>query len=317
MPPALPILDRMSALSDPTRCRLLLVLERHELTVGELCTVLQLPQSTVSRHLKVLGDEQWVAARAEGTSRRYRVPAERLDPAAKRLWNLVREQLEDTPAAEQDTRRLESVLARRRTASQAFFSSAAGQWDRLRGEMFGQRADLLGLLAFLDDRWTVGDLGCGTGQLSEALAPHVRRVVAIDDSAAMLAAARKRLGKASNVELRRGELEALPADDGELDAAVLSLVLHYVVEPARAVAEAARALRRGGKLVIVDLTPHDHDDYQQTMGHVWPGFAEAQLAAWLRAAGLGRIRYTGLAADPAAKGPALFVCAAIKDAEVS
>ncbi|HVE78688.1 MAG TPA: metalloregulator ArsR/SmtB family transcription factor [Gemmatimonadaceae bacterium] len=313
MPPALPILDRMSALSDPTRCRLLLLLERHELTVGELCAVLQLPQSTVSRHLKVLGDEQWVAARAEGTSRRYRVPAERLDPAAKRLWNLVREQLEDTPAAGQDARRLESVLARRRTASQAFFSSAAGQWDRLRGEMFGQRADLLGLLAFLDDGWTVGDLGCGTGQLSEALAPHVRRVVAIDDSAAMLAAARKRLGKASNVELRRGELEALPADDGELDAAALSLVLHYVVEPARAVAEAARALRRGGKLVIVDLTPHDHDEYQQTMGHVWPGFAEAQLGAWLREAGLSRVRYTALPADPAAKGPALFVCAAVKE----
>jgi ArsR family transcriptional regulator len=303
----------MSALSDTTRCRLLLVLERHELTVGELCAVLQLPQSTVSRHLKVLGDEQWVAARAEGTSRRYRVPTDRLDPAARRLWSLVREQLEDTAAAEQDARRLESVLARRRTASQAFFSTAAGQWDRLRGEMFGQRADLLGLLALLDDRWTVGDLGCGTGQLSEALAPYVARVVAVDDSAPMLAAARKRLGRSSNVELRRGELEALPLEDGELDAAVLSLVLHYVVEPERAVAEAARALRRGGKLVVVDLTPHDHEDYQQSMGHVWPGFDEAQLGAWLGEAGFGRVRYTTLPADPEAKGPALFVCSATKE----
>ena len=184
------IFDRMSALADATRSRLLLVLERQELTVGELCAVLQLPQSTVSRHLKTLVDEAWLASRAEGTSRRYRMLPERLDASARKLWGLVREQVAALPTAEQDARRLRSVLAQRTTRSQEFFSSAAGQWDRLRAELFGQRADLLGLLGLLDARWTVGDLGCGTGQISESLAPFVERVVAVDASAAMLQAAR-------------------------------------------------------------------------------------------------------------------------------
>src|SRR5688500_6930108 len=190
MATAISIFDTMSALSDVTRCRMLLVLERHELAVSEICTVLQMPQSTISRHLKTLGDERWVVSRADGPSRLYTMAEDRLEPPEKRLWNHVREQVAASPAAAQDAQRLRSVLTERRSKSQEFFSSAAGQWDRMRAEMFGQRTDLLALLALLDEQWTVGDLGCGTGQLAAAMAPFVKQVVGVDDSAAMLSAAR-------------------------------------------------------------------------------------------------------------------------------
>src|SRR5262249_55682705 len=131
----------------------------------------------------------------------------------RRLWLLVREQIASTPAAAQDQRRLESALAARRTKSQEFFSSGAGQWDRLRDELFGDRFHLAALAALADRDWTVGDLGCGTGSVSAALAPFVARVVAVDGSAAMLQAAKKRLHGFGNIDLRRGDLEALPIDE--------------------------------------------------------------------------------------------------------
>lgn len=307
------IFDQLSSLADPTRGRLLLLLDKHELTVGELCAVLQLPQSTVSRHLKTLGDEGWVVSRAEGTSRQYRMTSP-LDAAPRRLWQIVREQTIATSLAHHDADRLRATLAERKMKSQEFFSGAASQWDALRGEMFGRRGDVGSLLGLLDDEWTVGDLGCGTGQLGEALAPFVRRVVAVDSSRAMLAAARKRLERLPNVELRQGELEALPIDDGELNAAMLFLVLHYTVDPARVLAEARRALAPNGRLLVVDMIPHDRDEYRQQMGHLWQGFAAAQLKDWLGAAGFSAVRYTALSPDPAAKGPSLFVATARTEA---
>ena len=304
------IFDRMSALADTTRSRLLLVLERNELTVGELCTVMQLPQSTVSRHLKVLADEGWVASRAEATSRRYRMTLERLDPGAGGLWQLVRGQAAALPAAEQDAQRLRGVLAQRTTRSREFFSSAAGEWDRMRAELFGERADLTGLLALLDDRWVVGDLGCGTGRLSELVAPFVRGVVAIDSSSAMLDAARARLSRLATVSLRAGELESLPLEDGELDAALLCLVLHFVTDPATALAEAARGVRPGGRVVVVDMMPHEREDLREAMGQVWQGFSAGQMSSWMEGAGLTAMRYLPLPADPAARGPVLFAASA-------
>jgi len=237
--------------------------------------------------------------------------SDRLEAPEKRLWGLVREQVAASPAAAQDAQRLRSVLAERRSKSQEFFSSAAGQWDRMRAEMFGQRADLLSLLALLDEEWTVGDLGCGTGQLTASLAPFVGRVIAVDDSAAMLNAARKRLSGVPNVTLERGRLEALPIGDGELDAALLFLVLHYVDEPMLALSEARRVLRPGGKLLIADMTPHDREEYRQSMGHLWQGFSSEELTGWLAEAGFTAARYLQLPADPAAKGPTLFTASAV------
>lgn len=300
------ILDRLNALGDPTRSRILLLLDRGELTVGELCTVLQLPQSTVSRHLRILADDGWIASRGEGTSRFYSMSARRLEAPARRLWQLVREQVEHAPGTAQDLRRLDSVLARRRSKSQLFFSTAAGVWDQLRGEMVGQRTDLLALLHLLDPQLVVGDLGCGTGHVVEALAPCVGRVIAVDESGPMLTAARQRLRGHDNVELRSGRLEALPIEDGELDAAILFLVAHFLPAPEDAVREAHRVLRPGGRLLLVDLTVHDRAEYGVQLGHVWPGFEEEQVTAWLDAAGFASRRYRVLPADPAATGPALF-----------
>jgi ubiquinone/menaquinone biosynthesis C-methylase UbiE len=309
---ARPIFDRLTALADPTRSRLLLLLDRHELTVGELCSALQLPQSTVSRHLKTLADEGWVSARAEGTSRRYAMPGAELDPAARRLWHLVRDQVGATPSARQDLVRAERVMHERRTMSQAFFSSRAGQWDRVRAELYGTRGDLTPLAALLDPSAIVGDLGCGSGQTSATLAPFVERVIAVDESSAMLAAAHERVGHHANVELRSGRLEDLPVDDGSLDMAVLSLVLHFVVDPSAVFAEAARVLRPGGCLLVVDMEQHEREEYRTTMGHLWLGFSAEQMSVWLTAAGFASPRIVALAPDPQAKGPALFTARAVR-----
>lgn len=315
-PPAL--LDSLGALSDSTRSRMLLVLERHELTVGELADVLQLPQSTVSRHLKVLADTGWVGSRRDGTSRFYSItPAaagQAVDPGALgTVWALARQQVADRPGAAQDQRRLKSVLARRAARSQTFFASSAGQWDRLREDLFGGDFLLRGLLGLADDRWTVGDLGCGTGIVSSMLAPFVSQVIAVDASDEMLAAARARLDEssgASNVELRNGVLEALPIDAASLDAATMMLVLHHVPEPGAALGEAARVLKPGGRLLIVDMLPHDREEYRQQMGHVWLGFGAEQIARLMESAGFEAVRVHALPPAPAAKGPALFAATA-------
>jgi ubiquinone/menaquinone biosynthesis C-methylase UbiE/DNA-binding transcriptional ArsR family regulator len=317
------IFDHLASLGDPTRTRTLLLLDGHELTVTELCGIMQLPQSTVSRHLKALADAGWIRSRADGTSHLYtmsRPPSavgraraegrDAVEPAARRLWQLVREQIATGAAAAQDHRRLQAAIAARRTKSQEFFSSSAGQWDRLRGEQFGDRFHLSALAAFADPEWTVGDLGCGTGQVSAAVAPFVARVIAVDGSTAMLQSAKKRLHGIGNVELRRGELEALPIDAATLDAATLMLVLHHVPEPQRAIGEVARVLKPGGRVLVVDMLPHDRDSYRQQMGHVWLGFGEAQIEALLTGVGFAEVRVVALPPDRRAKGPALFAAAA-------
>jgi ArsR family transcriptional regulator len=303
----------MAALADPIRCRMLLTLERHELTVNEIGSVLQLPQSTVSRHLKTLSDDGWVMSRRDGTSRFYGMVVQDLDPGAQRLWPLIREQIAGTNGAEQDERRLKSVLTRRRSKSEEFFASASGQWDHLRAELFGHHFQLHAMLALIDPGMTVGDLGCGTGQVSELIAPHVAKVIAVDGSTDMVQAARKRLKGLHTVDIRRGDIEALPIDEGQLDAAVVALVLHHVPEPARALAEIHRVLKRGGRVLIVDMLPHDRVEYQQQMGHVWLGFSDKTVKKLLEAAGFEQAAFTTLPAEDAAKGPSLFVATARKN----
>jgi ArsR family transcriptional regulator len=295
--PTLAILDDLTALADITRDRLLLLLEAQELTVSELCTVLQLPQSTVSRHLKSLADAGWVLSRAEATSRLYTMATSELSAGSRQLWLVVREQVADGRAALEDHRRLQAVLAQRRSRSQAFFSSAAGQWDHLREELFGATFHLQALAGLLDPTWTVGDLGCGTGPMTAAIAPFVDRVIAVDDSPEMLAAARRRIGNES---------------DGELDAAMLTLVLPYLPTPPKVLAEVARAMAGGGRLLVTDLVPHDRESFRQQLGHQWLGFSESQITEWLANAGFNHIRVHRLPPSPEAKGPGLFVASATR-----
>lgn len=306
------IFEDLSALGDATRSRMLLLLERHELTVGELCAVLQLPQSTVSRHLKTLADAAWVSSRRDGTSRYYTLALDERDDQSRRLWTLLRDEVRATPGADQDARRLKTILTRRQAKSQEFFESAAAQWDKLRQELFGSASHLQAIPALLDRDWIVGDLACGTGELTAALAPFVRSVIAVDRSGDMLQAAERRLRDIPNADVRKGELEALPIKDGELDAATLVLVLHHLSDPLAALREAERVLKPRGRLLVVDMLPHDREEYRQQMGHVWLGFGEDQLRRLLAAAGFEDGRIVPLAADGEAKGPALFVASAVK-----
>jgi ubiquinone/menaquinone biosynthesis C-methylase UbiE/DNA-binding MarR family transcriptional regulator len=305
-----PVLGHLATLADALRSRMLLVLEGQELPVSEVCEILQLPQSTVSRHLKTLADDGWVTSRREGTSRFYTLATDELSEPSRALWSVVREQIASTAAAKQDARRRKHVVDARRAKSQAFFSSAAGQWDRLRDELFGQTFHIHGLLGLIDDRWVVADLGCGTGRTTEILAPFVSSVIAIDASEEMLTAARGRLAGHTNVDLRGGALEAVPLPDASVDAAHIGLVLHHVADPGKVLIEAARVVKPGGRLLLTDMMAHDREEYRQQMGHVWLGFSEKQIARYLAAAHFTNVRLTPLPPDPRAKGPTLFVAVA-------
>lgn len=310
---ALPLLDSFSALADATRCRMLWLLEQQELTVSELCSVLQLPQSTVSRHLKTLADAGWATSRRDGTSRYYAL-ASGDDEARSQIWALTRAQLVGRPAVEQDARRLSRVLAGRSHTSQAFFASAAGEWDQLREDLFGGQFTAQALVGLLPDDWVIGDLGCGTGPLLPLLSSSVRQVIGVDGSDEMLAAARSRTSHLTNIDLRLGSLEALPVDDQMLDAAVMMLVLHHLPSPAIALTEAARVLKPGGRLLIVDMMPHEHEEYRQQMGHVWLGFSADQLQRLCDQSGLVAGRVTELVPVTDAKGPTLFAATAVRAA---
>jgi len=318
--PANLLTERLTSLSDPIRLRILRVLEREELSVGELASVLQFPQSTVSRHLRTLGEVasqgggggRWLVKRSEGTSTLYHMVHDDLDVPSRALWMTVREQFDDSTVLAEDARRLAAVLADRRLDTKAFFGRVAGEWDSVRSDLFGQHATLQSLLPLIPHHWTVADLGCGTGNASEVLAPCVAKVIAIDQSPQMLAAAKQRLAGQSNVDFVQGDLESLPIPASSVEAVVCVLVLHHLADPAAACREMARILKPGGTALVVDMTAHDRAVYKQTMGHRWLGFGVPEMKHMLTAAGLERARFQTLACDAEARGPGLFACTAYK-----
>lgn len=310
------LLAWMDGLADPARLRLLRILERHELGVAELCHVLQMPQSTVSRHLKLLLDQAWLSSRRQGTNHLYEMILDELSPAARKLWLLAREQTQDWATASQDELRLQRVLETRQPDSQAFFAGAVSQWDRLRGELYGQRFDLHAVLPLLPPGATLVDLGCGTAALAAQIAPHVKRVIGIDNSADMLKVARRRTAALDNVELRRGELAELPLADGEADIVLMILALTYVSDPPAVIRELSRILAPGGRAVIIDLLRHDRDDFRRQLEQKWMGFDPAELAKMLRHAGMEQANVRPLPPDQQAKAPALFVAWARKNASI-
>jgi ArsR family transcriptional regulator len=302
----------MESLADSIRLRLLRVLERHELSVADLCDVLQLPQSTVSRHLKLLSEAAWLRHRRQGVTHLFRMILDELDAPARKLWLLTRAQTDQWPTARQDDLRAARRRRQRAQAAQSFFDGAAGQWDKLRDQMYGSAFAHAALLALIPAHWTVADLGCGTGPLSAALAPRVARVIAVDHSAAMLKAAKARLKGLDHVQVRDGALEALPLDDREVDAALMVLVLTYVPDVAAALLEAARVLKPGGRLVIVDLMRHDRDDFRRAMGQHSLGFDADELRASIKTAGFAAVDVAPLPPEPNVKGPALQLAVGVK-----
>jgi ubiquinone/menaquinone biosynthesis C-methylase UbiE len=251
-----------------------------------------------------------------GTTRLYRM-VEHKDGAPRRLWTIAREETGGWATVAQDQLRLTRRLAARRPAAEAFFAGAAGEWDRLRHDLYGDTFTQAAMLSLLPADWDVADLGCGTGHTAAALAPHVRAVVGVDQSAAMLRAARKRTADFANVNLRQGSLEALPLDDESADGVLLILALTYVAEPRRALREAARILRPGGRVVVVDLLRHDREDFQRQMEQASLGFGPEALAEMLREAGLGGGRVRALTPEPAAKGPALVLATGTRTGPVT
>lgn len=297
----------MACLNEPVRARLLGLVEQQELSVGELSSVLQLPQSTTSRHLKALSDEAWLDSRRDGTSRLYRLHSEQFSPKRSQLWSLLRDSIE--PERARDARRLQRVLMQREAQSQEFFAGAASHWDRLRAELFGADLERRFLPALLPPTTTLLDLGCGTGRLAQSFAPYVKRVIGIDAASAMVEAARTRLADFDNVELHQAQLQQLPLAENSVDFALVVLVLHYVASPGLALAEVARVLGNGGRLLLVDMMPHAKDEHPSQMGQLWSGFSREQLSDWLNPH-FERVDFSELEPDPAAKGPALFVCSA-------
>ncbi len=300
------LLSRLSTLSDMARLRMLRLLNRHELSVGELARALQMPQSTVSRHLKLLHSGGWLVKRQEGTASLYQLYRDALHPDARSLWEVALKQLRHHPVYEEDDARLGEVLAARRGDGKDFFGRIGGEWDELRRELFGVHFTAESLLDLIDERWTVADLGCGAGHVVQLLAPLVRRVIAVDREPAMLEATGKLVDGIRNVDLREGELTDLPIESGEINAAVVSLVMHHVPNPNQVMREIGRALKPDGVALVIDMVAHDRDEYRRTMGHHHLGFSPDDVEGWADRAELQFIRYRRLRPDMTTKGPGLF-----------
>jgi SAM-dependent methyltransferase len=301
--------DVLASIGDPLRLRVLRLVEVQELAVGEVAKVVQLPQSTVSRHLKVLADAGWLTRRPDGTATYFSLVPDNLDPAPRNLWAAVREPLADDLDSMEDLRRLRAVLAERRTDSQSFFGRVSGEWDELRQSLFGGRFTPVALLGLIRRDWVIADLGCGTGNASEFLAPFVERVYAVDSSGPMLHAARRRLAGVPNVEFVEAGVEKTGLPPRSIDAGVCVLVLHHLEDPLAALRESARVLRPdrgGGVLLIVDMMEHTREEYRRTMGHKHLGFGRERMLDMITRAGLKDAGYFELPGEPEARGPGLF-----------
>lgn len=306
------LLKWMASLADSSRIRLLSLLNEQELGVSEVCEVVQMPQSTVSRHLKILADEGWVVNRRQGTTNLYQMVIDELSPAQRDLWSLTRVQSADWPALSQDRVRLQHLVLEKQQDPTAFFEDAAGHWENIRHELYGSAFTRDAMLGLLPPAWTIADLGCGSGALSVDLSRYVKQVIGIDNSPAMLRAAKQQAKGKDNITLKRGDLTALPLDEASCDAALCVLVLTYLPDPAAALHELARILKPGGRAVVLDLLAHDREAFRRQMGQQHAGFEPVKLSAMLKSAGLTDIRCEPLAPQPEATGPALLLATASK-----
>lgn len=285
----------LKLLGDPTRLRILALVEREELSVGELSRALDMSQSRVSNHLRLLREADLVTERRDGTSTRLRLAAPTAGDVGlvAALWPALRPELATIPEHGADLARLAELVEERELASREFFDRVARDWDTIGVDFETGAARERSTASLLSGEEVFGDIGCGTGYLSASLLGLCRRLVCVDRSPAMLRQARERLSqdpRGTVVELRRGELHELPIDDGELDGLVCGMVLHHVPRADDALAEMHRVLRPGGRVVVLDLKPHAQEWVRGTLGDHHLGLQPGELAADLSRAGFEHVR---------------------------
>ena len=285
------------ALADPTRLRMIRLLARMELTVGELAQVLGQSQPRVSRHIRILCDAGLAQRRREGSwvFVHSALPSQPADgrglPGAVEhlLTTAEREDLAFARECAGDRRRLAAIRADREAAAAVYFATHANQWDQLRS-LHSKDSVVEAALSKALGKAGLGDLldiGTGTGRMAELFAPRARHVTGLDKSLDMLRVARARLQglSADRFDLVQGDFSVLPFADGSFDTVLLHQVLHYAQAPERVLAEAARVTRPAGRIAIVDFAAHDREELRQVHAHARLGFGEQQLAQWLADAG--------------------------------
>ena len=279
------------ALADDTRLRIIQLLLLEELNVSELVEVLGIPQSSMSRQLKVLRDAGLIRDRRVGVTALCSTVIQRSastsvhsdDPLASVLLTWLAER----PLPRSFHERLRRVVARRALVAPSFFNRIGRRWDDLRNAAFGTTFATEAFVSLLPADWTVADIGTGTGHLLPMLAARFNRVLAIEPADAMLECARGRIAqsRSTNVELRQGDLTHLPIADSEADLAIAMLVLHHVDSPDEALRELRRIIRPGGRILIVEQEAHENQSFYERMQDRWWGFDAADLTRRLTATG--------------------------------
>jgi ubiquinone/menaquinone biosynthesis C-methylase UbiE/DNA-binding HxlR family transcriptional regulator len=298
------VVAMLKAAAEPTRLRLLMLLRGGELNVKDLTRILGQSQPRISRHLKLMAEAGLIERLADGSWAYYHLVEH---GARAGLIASILDAVSPVDAAfERDRKRAEAVKREREAAAQDYFRQHAAEWDRIRS-LHVAEAEVERALAEAVGRGPfqlLVDLGTGTGRVLELLAPRYRRAIGFDINHSMLAYARGKLDAAGldKASVRHSDLYDLALADGAADAVVMHQVLHFLAEPAQAVAEAARVLAPGGKLVIVDFAPHDMEFLRENFAHERLGFGTAQVAQWIEEAGLIPGRTRSLLAENADKG---------------
>jgi DNA-binding transcriptional ArsR family regulator/ubiquinone/menaquinone biosynthesis C-methylase UbiE len=298
--------DILRAAGEPTRLRILALLRREELAVLELARVLGQSQPRVSRHLKLLTDAGLVERFPDGAWVFYRLKG------ASSARRLVEDMLaligDEDPGLARDAERLAGVSAERADQAASYFAENAERWDEIRAFQTTEAAVEAAIVAAVGES-PVGrliDLGTGSGRMLTLLGPRARCAIGLDLSRQMLNIARSKVAEAglTACELRHGDIHGTGLSAGHADLVVVHQVLHYLSEPASAVAEAARLTAQGGKLLIVDFAPHEHEFLRAEHRHRRLGFSDEEMSRWLQGAGLSRIQVTAL---PPATGAGVTV----------
>jgi len=292
-----PTLKSLRALSDPTRLRIVALLEKGELSVNELQEITRLGQSRISTHLGLLLESELVRSRRDGKRTFYRLDSP-ADGAVSEFIGLAIRGARELPEYSGDQINLKRLLTRRREQAQVYFNQVAGRFDRVYGP--GRSWQAFGhLLLRILPPLVVADLGSGEGLLSELLARRCRKVIAVDNSERIVAfgAAKAKKNHLKNLEFRLGDLQNPPIEPHSVDLVILSQALHHAAEPGKAIAAAHRILRPRGQILILDLLRHTFQKAQELYGDRWPGFAESDLHRWLEEAGFRKIEMSVVARE--------------------